>query len=213
MSKVINPLVLPLRKQFWKFWKYFLPVTDVARTRSNIDAFLNGAAEGLTPVWDKTPGLCLLANLRIASLCMVKIFSIFPFLGSMFPRSLPVVTELSVELRLVRLCPAYSGVGLHLWIDSLLSVPTEKGFFPAENFRRRKRVNILCVYTVPLRLFNIEAWTYWKCARMKVGLVSLVTWCNIHTQVRHTEPYDTYFRHKKAFLERVIFPESAPNKL
>ena len=146
----------PLRKQFWKFWKYFLPVADVACTRSNIDAFLNGAAEGLTPVWDKTPALCLLANLRIASLRMVKIFSIFPFLGSMFPRSLPVVAELSVELRLVRLCPAYSGVGLHLWIDSLLSVPTETGFFPAENFRRRKRVNIFCVYTVRLRLFNIE---------------------------------------------------------
>ena len=187
-------------------------MADVACTRSNIDGFLNGAAEGLTPVWDKTPALCLLANLRIASLRMVKIFSILPFLVSMFPRSLPVVIELSVELRLVCLCPAYSGVGLHLWIDSLLSVPTEKGFFPAENFRRRKRVNIFCVYTVPLRLFNIEV-TYWKCAKMKVGLVILVTWCNIHAHLRHTEPHDTYFIHNKSFLEQVTFPESAPNKL
>ena len=48
---------------------------------------------------------------------------------------------------------------------------------------------------------------------MKVGLVSLVTWCNIHTQVRHTEPYDTHFRQNKSFLEQVIFPESALNKL
>ena len=54
--------------------------------------------------------------------------------------------------------------------------------------------------------------TYRKCVRMKVGLVRLVTWCNIHTHVRHTEPY-TYFRHNKSFLEQVIFPESAPNKL
>ena len=73
-------------------------------------------------------------------------------------------------------------------------------------------MNIFCPYTVRLRLFNIEV-TYRKCARMKVGLVSLVTWCNIYAHVRHTGPHVTYFRHNESFLEQVIFPESAPNKL
>ena len=81
-----------------------MPVANGGRTRSNVDE-----AEGLIPVRVETPVLCLLdTDLRITSVRMVKM--LFSFLGDMFPRSLPVVT------------------------DSSLSFSAETDFVPAENF-------------------------------------------------------------------------------